>query len=141
MANDQQKHPGIDWMPEFRPMNVVKRHSVVMHPGDAWHLSHWYEAPREDPAVPEVYTYTDAMSYAPGDEVAFHTSTTARSWTLQVYRDGNEPVLVHEARDLEGRFHATPKQAYRNGCGWPAGPRRWSCACWAMRTRSPRRPW
>ena len=123
MANDQQKHPGIDWMPEFRPMNVVKRHSAVMHPGDAWHLSHWYEAPREDPAVPEVYTYTDAMSYAPGDEVAFHTSTTARSWTLQVYRDGNVPTLVHEAKDLAGTFHATPPDAYRAGCKWPAGHR------------------
>ena len=33
MANDQQKHPGIGWMPEFRPMNVVKRHSLAMHPG------------------------------------------------------------------------------------------------------------
>ena len=51
MANDQQKHPGIAWMPEFRPMNVVKRHSGPMHPGDAWHLSHWYEAPREDPIL------------------------------------------------------------------------------------------
>lgn len=122
MVDSAPKHPGIGWMPEFRPMNVVKRRSLAMHPGDAWHLAHWYEAPREDPAVPEVYTYTDAMSYAPGEEVAFHTSTTAKRWTLQVYRDGNLPALVHEA-NLAGTFYATPARAYAEGCGWPVGHR------------------
>src|SRR4030088_203578 len=114
MSNESRpKHPAVDWMPEFKPMNVVKRHSLAMHPGDAWHLAHWYEKPREDPSVPEVYTYTDLLSYEPGEEVAFHTSTTARKWTLQVYRDGNVPALVHEAKDLDGAFHATPARAYR----------------------------
>ncbi|WP_218578953.1 N,N-dimethylformamidase beta subunit family domain-containing protein [Vineibacter terrae] len=110
-------------MPEYKPMNVVKRHSVAMHPGDSWHLAHWYEAPREDPAVPEVYTYTDAISYAPGAEVSFHTSTTAASWTLQVWRDGAAPTLVHEATDVPGRFVPMPAQAWRDGCGWPVSHR------------------
>jgi len=124
MSNESRpKHPAVDWMPEFKPMNVVKRHSLAMHPGDAWHLAHWYEKPREDPSVPEVYTYTDLLSYEPGEEVAFHTSTTARKWTLQVYRDGNVPALVHEAKDLDGAFHATPARAYRDGCGWPVSHR------------------
>ena len=118
MSNDQRS-----WRPEFGRMNVRPRQSVPMHSDNNWHLAHWYEMPREDPATPEVYTYTDAMSYAPGSEVAFHTSATAARWTLQVYRDGQEPVLVHEARDLEGRFHAAPKQAYRTGCGWPVAHR------------------
>jgi hypothetical protein len=111
--------PEAQWMAEFRPMNVVKRHSLKMHPGDAWHLAHWYEAPREDPAVPEVYTYTDAISYAPGTEVAFHTSTTASRWTLQIYRDGAKPTLVHEAKNLPGQFHKMPERAYARGCDWP----------------------
>ncbi|WP_255468897.1 N,N-dimethylformamidase beta subunit family domain-containing protein [Reyranella sp. CPCC 100927] len=110
-------------MPEYTPMNVVKRHSVAMHPGDNWHLAHWYEAPREDPAVPEVYTYTDAISYAPGSEVAFHSSTTAVQWTIQVWRDGVTPTLVHEATDLPGRFVAAPADAYRDGCKWPVSHR------------------
>src|SRR3546814_15856798 len=38
-------------------------------------------------------------------------------------RDGDRPALVHEARDLPGVFHPTPKQAYRDGCGWPAAHR------------------
>src|SRR5882757_10057915 len=116
-------HPGASWMPEYRPMNVVKRHSLAMHPGDSWHLAHWYEAPREDPAVPEVYAYADASSYAPGSEVAFHASTTAPRWTLQVYRDGMTPELVYEAADLPGAFHAMPAGSYRDGCGWPVSHR------------------
>src|ERR1700754_2540279 len=94
------RRPEAAWMPEYRPMNVVKRHSLAMHPGDSWHLAHWYEAPCEDPAVPEVYNYTDAMSYEPGAEVRFHASTTARQWTLQIYRDGSRPTLMHEAVGL-----------------------------------------
>ena len=109
--------------PEFGRMNIRPRHSGPMHPDNAWHLSHWYELPRDDPATPEVYTYTDAMSYAPGSEVCFHTSTTATQWTLQVWRDGKDPALVHEAKSLAGRFFPTPKGSYRNGCGWPASHR------------------
>ncbi len=45
--------------------NIRPRPSVAMHSDNNWHLSHWYEMPREDPESPEVYTYTDAMSYAP----------------------------------------------------------------------------
>lgn len=109
--------------PEFKPMNVHPRRVTVMHPDNAWHLSHWYEAPREDPAVPEVYTYTDAISYAPGAEVSFHSSSTAKAYTIQVWRDGHKPTLVHEVKDLPGHFHATPRAAYRDGCGWPVGHR------------------
>lgn len=109
--------------PEFKPINVHKRRVTAMHPDNAWHLSHWYETPREDPAVPEVYTYTDALSYDPGDEVGFHTSSTAKTWTLQVWRDGARPELVYEAKDLPGDFHPTPATAYRDGCGWPESHR------------------
>jgi hypothetical protein len=112
-----------DGRPEFAPMNVHPRRSVAMHPDNAWHLAHWYEIPRDDPAFPEVYTYTDAQSYAPGDTVCFHSSTTAPHWTLQVWRDGLVPRLAHEQPSLPGVFHATPKHAYRDGCGWPVSHR------------------
>lgn len=105
--------------PEFGSTNIRDRNVSVMHPDDAWHLGHWYEAPREDPAYPEVYVYTDAISYAAGEEVEFRASSTADEWCLQVWRDGAEPVLVHEALGLPGAFHPTPKTAYRDGCGWP----------------------
>ncbi|MFK4621590.1 hypothetical protein ABIF50_004896 [Bradyrhizobium diazoefficiens] len=90
-----------------------------MHADEHWGSQPWYEAPREDPEVPEVYTYTDAMSYDPGGEVAFHSSATAKTWRLQVYRDGLEPEMVHEVDALDGVFAPTPPDAYRNGCNWP----------------------
>ena len=112
-----------EWLPpersEHGPMNQRPRRSVPMHADDHWLHVHWYEAPREDPAWPEVYTYTDAMSYLPGEEVRFHGSCSAARWSLQVYRDGLHPRLVHAAEDLPGQFAAMPKAAWREGCGWP----------------------
>src|SRR5688500_13387648 len=130
--------------PDLGPLNVAPRRSPPLHAGAHWASSHWYEAPREgpaspeaytctaalssdrgdvvpreDPALPEVYTYTDAMSYDPGDEVCFYSSSTARAWSLHVYRDGLHPETVHLAADLPGEFVAAPKDAYRRGCGWP----------------------
>ncbi|MBN9550684.1 MAG: hypothetical protein J0H31_17890, partial [Alphaproteobacteria bacterium] len=88
-----------------------------------WHSNPWYEAPRGDPALPEVYTYTDAMSYDPGDEVVFHSSTTAQHWTLEIYRDGYRPETIHKVEDIAGVFAPTPADAYSAGCGWPVSHR------------------
>ncbi len=112
-----------EWLPPERSehglMNCRPRRSVARHADDHWLHVNWYEAPREDPAWPEVYTYTDALSYAPGDEVRFHVSCSAARWSLQVYRDGLRAEPVHAADDLPGSFVPAPKTAYRTGCGWP----------------------
>src|ERR1700722_5727592 len=79
----------------------------------------WYEFPREDPAHPDVHTYTDALAYDPGSNVAFHASTTAATYSIEVVRDGSQPRTVYLSGPLPGSFHATPKDAYREGCGWP----------------------
>jgi hypothetical protein len=105
--------------PEFGPINLRPRRSIAMHADDHWASTHWYEAPREDPALPEVHSYTDAISYAAGEEVSFRSSTTAKTWSLQIYRDGLSPEIVHEADDLPGLFTPAPKDAYKAGCGWP----------------------
>lgn len=105
--------------PEFGPFNRGPRRSRPMHADDSWLSTHWYELPREDTKWPEVYTYTDSISYAPGDEVRFHSSTTASAWSLQIYRDGFRPELVHTAKDIPGEFVPTPKGAYKSGCDWP----------------------
>lgn len=104
---------------EHGPMNSRPRRSVPMHADHHWLHVNWYEAPHEDPAWPEVYTYTEMLSYAPGDEVRFHVSCSAARWSLQVYRDGLRQVLVHSVDDLPGCFVPAPKAAYRTGCGWP----------------------
>src|SRR5262249_39631600 len=104
--------------PAPAPTNRPPR-SRPMHAGEHWLDAHWYEARREDPACPEVYAYTDRMSYAPGEEVRSPASTTAPQWSLRIDRDGLEPRLVHAADDLPGRFTPAPKDAYKAGCGWP----------------------
>jgi hypothetical protein len=105
--------------PELGPINIGPRQSGPMHADDHWLSRHWYEAPREDPAWPEIYVYTDSISYAPGDEVQFHASGTAREWSLSIYCDGLKPVLVHEVGAIKGEFVPAPKDAYKAGCGWP----------------------
>lgn len=104
---------------EHGAINERPRNPRPMHADDHWMHQHWYEAPHQDPAFPEVYTYTDAMSYAPGEEVRFHSSTTAPLWSLEIYRDGWEPEPVHEAAGLPGQFTPMPASAFKHGCNWP----------------------
>ena len=66
--------------PDLAPTNIGPQSIIPMHADENWRSKIWYEAPREDHEWPEVYTYTDAISYAPGQTVAFHGSTTAPSW-------------------------------------------------------------
>ena len=104
---------------EHGPTNERPRRARPMHGDSHWLHEYWYEAPHNDPVFAEVYTYTDAMSYAPGEEVSFHSSTTAPVWSLEIYRDGFRPTPVYSARDLPGQFTPTPAHAYRTGCDWP----------------------
>lgn len=98
--------------------------SIYPTPGDHhWQEMRWYEAQRGDPAWPEVHLYTDALSYAPGDTVAFHASCNALVWSLEISRDGLNPGVVHQADALPGAAYPTPKDSYRSGCGWPVAYR------------------
>ncbi|WP_158969637.1 N,N-dimethylformamidase beta subunit family domain-containing protein [Chachezhania sediminis] len=98
----------------IRPWAVRKGH------GDEHFLSDYrYMGPREDPDLPEAFVYTTAMSFDPGETVEFHGSSTAKTWNLQIYRDGHVPEMVHEAFDLPGRFTPTSPTAYMDGCDWP----------------------
>ncbi len=109
--------------PELGPLNLAPPRVRAMHADDHWHSQPWYEEPHGDQSLPEVYTYTDQMSYDPGDEVIFHSSSSTSEWRLQIYRDGYEPEMVHEVQTVKGEFSPTPKDAYRNGCNWPVSHR------------------
>jgi hypothetical protein len=90
--------------------------------GPQW--SHWAERirgerPRDDRSRLEVWGYAGRPSYAPGESLALHVSTTARTFDVLVYRDGGEREVVYEARGLAGAWHPTPDDAYAAGCGWP----------------------
>lgn len=56
---------------------------VAAGPPYAWSPRGWpSERPSDDPGAGEVWVYTDRLSYAPGDEVSFHVSTTAGRFSL-----------------------------------------------------------
>lgn len=80
----------------------------------------WWESPSDDPNVIEVWGYTDKLSYGPGEDVAFHVNTGGETFDIEIYRDGPELELVHEARGVAGKRSETPADAYTVGCGWPA---------------------
>ena len=114
--------PLYDDDPTARPENQVNvgPTAVFRNPGDlGWMQVRYYEAPREDPGWAEVYVYTDAMSYAPGETVQFHGSTNAAAWTLEVTRDGWKPEVVYRKEGLAGQSTPMPKDAYLAGCDWP----------------------
>jgi hypothetical protein len=81
-------------------------------------LDHYYVGPARDPEVLEIWGYTPRMTYAPGDEVALHVSTTAARWSFEVGRDGvtYEPMMRVEG--LPGEHQDTPADCSVNGCGW-----------------------
>jgi hypothetical protein len=61
-------------------------------------LMEWWEFPSDDPAVVEVWGYTDKLSYLPGEKVGFHVTTGAPTFDIRIYRDGGELELVHEVK-------------------------------------------
>ena len=64
--------------------------------------------------------YTGQLSYAPGDKVAFHVSTTGAKYAMKIYRLGAERTLVWEKTDLPSGSYPIPDNASSHGCGWPA---------------------
>jgi len=106
-------------LPEMGP-HAIKPWAVRKGYGDEHFLSDYrYQFPREDPELAEVFVYTDRMSYDPGETVEFHVSTTADKWSMQIYRDGYHPEMVHESFDMRGEFTKTSETAYMDGCDWP----------------------
>jgi hypothetical protein len=103
----------------IKAINVGPPSIGPMHADSGWPDRRWYDAPREDPVWHEVHTYTDAISYDPGDTVRFHSSTHARTWSLEIVLDGLAPQTVFRQDELPGVFHPAPKDAYENGCRWP----------------------
>ena len=82
-------------------------------------LDHYYIGPTRDDARLEIWGYSTEMSYAPGDRVALHVSTTANEWELEIGRDGAAYELVLLKTGLKGEHHETPEDCSIRGCGWP----------------------
>ena len=79
---------------------------------------HYYEAASHDPARPQVWGYTDRISYAPGDVLALHAMSSAATIDVVICRDGLAPREVLRTT-IPGGFAATPADCSIRGCGWP----------------------
>ena len=82
-------------------------------------VAHMSEVPSSDPDVLEIWGYAGQPSYAPGDEVQLHVSTTATTWGFEVWRDGARFEMVHEHSGLPGQSHALGIDVVGSGCNWP----------------------
>ena len=79
----------------------------------------FYERASNDPATPQLWGYTDRWSYAPGETMKVHVSTTLPAFDIEIFRDGAERVVVHRQNAAAGTFHQTPEDCSVKGCGWP----------------------
>jgi hypothetical protein len=80
-------------------------------------------ADEDTPAPLTVEGYTDRLSYQPGESIAFHVSTTAARYSMEIARLGSEAKVVLALAALPGASHPIPELASSMGCGWPVSHR------------------
>lgn len=85
---------------------------------DCVHLIH-YQIAQANPDDLEAYCYTDAISYAPGEEVIIFASSTAAQVDVTIFRDGAKPKQVAHFEGLSAQSAPTPQNFYSEGCNWP----------------------
>jgi hypothetical protein len=78
------------------------------------------QARADEPASLTVEGYCDRLSYQPGETIAFHVSTTAPQYALEIARLGDRTDVVLTRSGLAGTAHPIPEDASSHGCGWPA---------------------
>jgi len=86
-----------------------------------------------------IWSYTDRLSYEPGDTVRVHANTTAPSFDARVVRDTAGPETVLVRRAIKGSLHETPGDCSVRGCGWPVAfefqiPADWRSATYRLTT-------
>ena len=103
--------------------------------GDAV-TGHYFEMASPEPTRPQIWAYTSALSYAPGDEVVLHATSTAGQAHVRIARDGVHPEVVLE-RVIAVGFAETPPDCSVSGCGWPevlrfTVPEHWKSAVYSI---------
>jgi hypothetical protein len=88
-----------------------------------------------------LWCYTDRLSYRPGEEVRFHTSTSASRYSIEVARIGARREVVWTRSGIRGALHPTPAEAFARGCGWPDSlafrvPGEWRSGYYAVTLRA-----
>lgn len=75
--------------------------------------------PSPDRGEPQIWCYSDRMSYAPGERIQLCVSTSADTYDLVIFRDGAVAQTVFELAGLEGRLHPVADDVSVVGCRWP----------------------
>src|SRR5262245_16328475 len=88
-----------------------------------------------------LWAYTDQLSYQPGEEVRFHTSTSASRYSIEIARVGARREVVWTRAGVPGALHPTSPDAYGRGCGWPESfafriPKEWRSGYYAVTLRA-----
>lgn len=84
--------------------------------------------------------YTGAVSYAPGEKLTLHVSTSAAEFEIEIAREGAERQVVHAHKKIKGAEHAIPENASSHGCGWPVAhvfeiPKDWKTGYYTITLR------
>jgi hypothetical protein len=77
----------------------------------------------QEPRPLFVEGYTSEVSYAPGEDVILHVSTSAAKYSLEVARLGAKREVVLSKTGLDGRELPIPNNASSHGCQWPEAMR------------------
>lgn len=78
----------------------------------------YYETASDDPARPQVWAYTDKISYAPGDVLRLYAISHTDQITVTIWCDGLVPEKVLSTT-IPGGFALTPADCAMRGCDWP----------------------
>jgi hypothetical protein len=103
-------------------------------------FGNYAERPQRGFAGYRIWSYADALSYAPGDTVKLHVCTNARQFDLLIVRDGLKQEIVLERSGVPGKLHPIPDDCSVKGCDWPVtldfaiGPD-WRSGAYIVRTR------
>jgi len=71
-------------------------------------------------ANPFVVGYCDQLSYVPGEEIAFHLSSSTEKVSMKIARIGKDTLEVWSSENIPGGPHPIPARASSDGCKWPA---------------------
>lgn len=92
-------------------------------------------ADQMQPQEPFVLGYTDKLSYLPGEDAAFHISSSSASLRIAIERQGGTNETVFDKSNIPSAAHPIPDRASSHGCDWPATfklkiPEDWRSGCY-----------
>lgn len=92
-------------------------------------------ADQQQPAAPFVLGYANKLSCVPGEEIAFHLSSSGASVRMIIERQGDTNETVFEKTEIACAAHPIPDRASSDGCNWPAAltitiPDDWKSGCY-----------